>query len=275
VLTGLSTASTKLRRPVCGQHEKPDIMRERAVALKNPYYYENGADLAQDDVLTLAGITVASPGIGKRTREALVAFGQDILRKHGPRAFECPKRAAAIHEAGHVVINSVLGVRTTDVYIDHLQQMGRLNWIGFTESPETARPDVSFEQMLARSRIVYAGLAAEDMFAGDDRREGSSIDELFMSQMLAENAAILFNADGETLWKNDVWAWCLCQLQHNRDAHAEITDELLRRKRIKGKRLRELCSRVRAAVAGNQPGVRAAGDLLTLLLAREACPRAC
>jgi hypothetical protein len=228
-------------------------MSERGVALKNPYYYENGTDLAQDDVVTMAGITIGAPGIGRRMREALGAFGMDILRKHGLRAFEMPKRAAAIHEAGHVVINSVLGVRTTDVYIDHLSNMGRLDWIGFTESPEMGRTDVSFEEILTRSRIIYAGLAAEDIFAGDDRRKGSSIDELFMSQLLTQNAALLIDANAEKLWKNDVWAWCMCQLQHNRDVHAEITAELLNRKRIKGKRLRELCTRVRAAATRQTP----------------------
>jgi hypothetical protein len=243
----VNSVSKSSGRPAAGNIEEPDIMGELAVALKNPYYRENAADLSRDDILTLAGITVGSPGIGKRVQEAIAAFGQDILHKHGLRAFEMPKRAAAIHEAGHVVINSVLGVRTTDVYIDHLHQMGRLDWIGFTEAPEMGRPDVSFEEMLRRSRTVYAGLAAEDIFAGDDRREGSSIDELFMSQLIIENAALLIDTNGEKLWKNDVWAWCLCQLQHNRDVHAEITAELLNRKRIRGKRLRDVCSRVRAA----------------------------
>ena len=76
--------------------------------IANPHY-EQAANLLHDDVFTLAGFTMFGPGLGKAVRERFVALAADIMRKHGPRAFEMPKRAAAIHEAGHVTINSVLG----------------------------------------------------------------------------------------------------------------------------------------------------------------------
>jgi hypothetical protein len=218
-------------------------------ALTNPYY-EHAADLSQDDVFTLAGITMGGPGIGKAVRERLGAIAADILRKHGPRAFEMPKRAAAIHEAGHVIINAVLGLRTTSVLIDHLHKNGELFWIGFTTCPELALVDMSgapasFDSFLMKARTTNAGIAAEDLFAGPDRREGSSLDEVFMSQAFADRAADFVGQEPEAFWRNDVAAWCMCQLHHNRDAHAGIVDLLMERKRIKGKALRNLCSRVR------------------------------
>ena len=135
-------------------------------------YCEQSADFSHDDVFTLAGFTMAGPGLGKAVRERFVAFAAGLMRKHGPRAFEMPKRAAAIHEAGHVTINSVLGVRTSNALIDPISRAGKLFWIGYTDAPKLAFVDtpaypVSFDDILARSRITYAGLAAELLFAGE------------------------------------------------------------------------------------------------------------
>lgn len=214
----------------------------------NPFY-EQSTDLSRDDIFTLAGFTMAGPGLGKAVRERFVALAAGLMRKHGLRAFEMPKRAAAIHEAGHTVANAALGVRTTNVLIDPMVRGGKLFWIGFTDAPELAFLDapsarMSFDRLLNRSRIVYAGLAAELLFAGGDRREGSSIDELMMSQILAEQAASLVGTCAERLWRDDVAAWCNVQLYRNRDAHADIAAALMKRGRLKGKVLRELCAEV-------------------------------
>lgn len=214
----------------------------------NPFY-QHPADLMQDDCFTLAGFTMYGPGLGKAVRERFVAIAADLLKKHGLHAFEMPKRAAAIHEAGHVVINSVLGVWTTNVLIDPITRAGKLFWIGMTDAPKLAFVDtpanrVGFDEILSRSRITYAGIAAELLFAGEDRRAGSSLDEIIMSQILAEQAASLVGVDARQLWLDDVASWCMVQLRRNRDAHAEITAALLNRGRLKGKVLRELCAKV-------------------------------
>jgi hypothetical protein len=216
--------------------------------IANPHY-EKSADFSHDDVFTLAGFTMVGPGLGKAVRERFVALAAGLLKKHGLRAFEMPKRAAAIHEAGHVVINSVLGVRTTNVLIDPITRGGKLFWIGMTNAPKLAFVDtpatpVGFDEILARSRITYAGLAAEMLFAGEDRREGSSLDEIIMSQLLAEHAALLIGIDAPRLWREEVAVWCANQLHHNRNAHAEIAAALMKRGRLKGKVLRDLCAKV-------------------------------
>lgn len=213
-------------------------------------YYEHATDLSHDDLFTLAGITMAGPGLGRRVRERFIAIAAVIMRKHGLRAFEMPKRAAAIHEAGHVVINCVVGVRTTSVLIDHIHRNGELFWIGHTDAPDLAFVDAptapaGFDKLLMKARTTYAGIAAEELFAGPDRREGSSLDEIIMSQIFAERAASLIGAEPEALWQNDVWAWCMAELHHNRKAHAEIAAALMERKRLKGKALRDLCRKVK------------------------------
>lgn len=216
--------------------------------VSNPF---NGqaTNLAPDDVFTLAGFTMVGPGLGRAVRERFVELVAGLLEKTGPRAFEMPKRAAAIHEAGHVIVNSVLGVRTTSVHIEHLMKSGKLFWIGITNAPEmafveTPAAPVGFDKILARSRMTYAGLAAELLFAGADRREGSSLDEIVMSQILAEQAAMLAGLDAERLWRDEVAAWCNIQLYRNRKAHAEIASALMQHKRLKGRALRELCAKV-------------------------------
>jgi hypothetical protein len=217
--------------------------------ITNPFY-EQSVDLSRDDIFTLAGFTMCGPGLGKAVRERFVAVAAGILRKHGPRAFEMPRRAAAIHEAGHVVINSVLGVRTTSAVIEPLTRDGKLFWIGMTSAPKLAFVDtpatpVGFDEILARSRITYAGLVAEILFAGEDRREGSSLDEVLMSQILAEHAASLIGIDAARLWRDEVSAWCANELHRNRKAHAKIAGALMERKRLKGRALRELCQKVK------------------------------
>jgi hypothetical protein len=244
------------RRQMQKLAEKADRVTQAAIPQHWPAnpFYERSTDLSQDDVFTLAGFTMFSPGLGKAVRERFVALAAGLLRKHGPRAFEMPKRAAAIHEAGHVVINSVLGVRTTNVLIDPITRDGKLFWIGITNAPEIAFVDtpatpVGFDDILARSRITYAGIAAETLFAGEDRREGSSLDEIVMSQILAEHAASTTGLSAERLWHDEVAAWCNIQLHRNRDAHDKITAALMNRGRLKGKVLRELCAAVLAPAA--------------------------
>jgi hypothetical protein len=237
------------------QMEKLADPVDRATPI-NPYY-EHGADLSQDDIFTLAGITMFGPGLGKRIRERFVEIAASLIRNHGMSAFEMPKRAAAIHEAGHVVINSAVGVRTTSVLIDHLHRNSELFWIGYTNAPDLAFVDTpaapaGYDKLLMKSRTTCAGIAAEMLFAGPDRREGSSLDEVIMSQIFAEMAASLIGVEPEALWQNDVWSWCIAQLHHNRNAHAGIADALMERKRLKGKALRDLCGKVKPLSAPDE-----------------------
>jgi hypothetical protein len=224
-------------------------------------HYGQCAEPLQDDVFTLAGFTMAGPRLGKAVRERFVALAAGLLKKHGPRAFEMPKRAAAIHEAGHAIVMAILGVRITNISIDHISRDGKLHWGGNTEAPDLAFVDtptcpVRFDNLLDRSRIVYAGLAAELLFAGDDRREGSSLDEIIMSQILAERAASLVGASAPDLWRDQVAHWCNIQLIRNRKAHADIADALMSPGRLKGKVLRELCAKVQAADDENWPDIQ-------------------
>ena len=131
---------------VCGAFGVADVRRiamNISTAIPDVFnpFYEQSVDFSRDDIFTLAGFTMCGPGLGKAVRERFVALAAGLVRKHGLSAFEMPKRAAAIHEAGHVVVNSVLGVRTANVLIDPITRGGKLFWIGFTDAPKLAFVD--------------------------------------------------------------------------------------------------------------------------------------
>ena len=202
-------------------------------------------DFSGDDMAKIGSITVVSPGVGNKLREQVTSAFNDILKKHGMRAFEMPKRAAAIHEAGHVVINAILKWPATDTSIKAFKlPTGDIAWSGWTEA-EGGEAIVTFDDCIQHARKVTAGLAAEVLFAGDDLREGSSLDELIAAQMLCAQAAGLRPGyDEKMLWRNDVWGWCMAQLHHNRDVHAEIVARLMKRHRVMSATLRKLSNRV-------------------------------
>jgi hypothetical protein len=229
-----------------GKLEKKEAVRLMMTNLG----FSSGSDLSQEDVVSIGGITMHGIGLGPKVRECLAEKTADILARHGPEAFETPKEATAIHEAGHVVINSVLGLETTEVYIE---QVDKVRWIGWTHAPglelaATLENRASPDRLIMQSRAALAGIMAEGMFASpEDRREGSSLDEIIASQLIASEAAersgINHNDGMKMFWHERVWRWCGNQLRHNWEVHAEITEALMVRERIEGEALRELCGR--------------------------------
>jgi hypothetical protein len=214
-------------------------------------------DFTDDEAVTIGGITLYGANLGKRVRDRFLALVDLILHDHGEQAFEMPKRAAAIHEAGHVVINAVLGVKTISAQIESRPVKVKFAWGGWTEAPDIEFVDTpdsppSYELLLNRARFTYAGIAAEDLFANEDRRPGSSLDEIMGSQLACEIAAMrLEHGDAERIWRNDVHAWCIRQLDYNRAVHAEIANALAKHGRVDGKPLREMCAKVRQMKADN------------------------
>ena len=83
--------------------------------------------------------------------------------------------------------------------------------------PRAFELPATFDELLARSRTIYAGIAAEALFAGEDRREGSSLDEVLLSQLFGRYAADLIGEEPEFFWQRNVHVWCLCQLGPCRD----------------------------------------------------------
>ena len=201
-------------------------------------------DFSSPDQITLAGITLEGE-IGVSIRNSLAAEQQRVLVEHGEQAFDCPKEAAAIHEAGHLVVNVALGGRVRRVDIG-CHPSGA--WIGFTEyrdqewslSPETA----TSEKWLEIARNLYAGVAAEMLF-DPDFRHGSSLDEVVMSQWIGGEAARLANEDPVSFWTARVHQDVADILKKHQDVHGKIAAHLMRRGNLKGLPLSDMCRRIR------------------------------
>jgi hypothetical protein len=203
-----------------------------------------GHDLAASaDRVTLAGVTIEGPGVGRGVYDALSKQIGRLLAEHGLAAFEHPKRATCLHEAGHAVVLPWLGKTVTKITISQRPD----GWIGYTHWAEGAwcvdpGNENASSALIAVSRNLYAGLAAETLFAGNDLREGSSIDELIMSQAAAQAAR---DGRGEALWQQEVH-YPVCQhLRRNEHVVRRIAGYLLEHRKMQGRPLQIALGEVR------------------------------
>lgn len=200
--------------------------------------------LSEPNKVKLDGVTIVAQGIGIKLRELLQEETARILAKHGPRAFECPKPAAAVHEAGHVIIDTVLGKQVKRASI------GRRNglWLGYTECSDgefrVHSSQVAEQTKLARH--FYAGLAAE-MFFPEYRREGSSLGELILSQMAGGWAAMHIGQDEQTYWNAEVHDWTCKTLTRHKETCVAIANHLLEYHQLKNQPLDQFRTTIRAA----------------------------
>jgi hypothetical protein len=73
-----------------------------------------------------------------------------------------------------------------------------------------------------------------------DFREGSSIDELIMSQLRAAHAAHLLGREEQEYWNVEIWRWCFTELHSRQETLRAIARELYDRHNLDGARLREI-----------------------------------
>jgi hypothetical protein len=205
--------------------------------------------LFADDRVTMCGVTIVGPGIGPAVREVLSNEIKRVLAEHGLAAFENPKWATCLHEGGHAITTPWLGKSVTKVTIT---ECASKNWIGWTHCADDAwhvnfdDKESAAQTLIAIARNLYAGIAAEGLFAGDDRREGSSIDEVVISQLAAQTAAVTCEVDGETLWRRAVHIPVCRHLQRNAHVVRRIAGHLLEHHEIEGSALQLALSEVKS-----------------------------
>ena len=96
----------------------------------------------------------AAPGSARLSVNGLWRLLQASCGSTASAHSRCQNARRPSMRPGHVVINSVLGVRTTNVLIDPISRGGKLYWIGYTDAPKLAFVDspaspVGFEPILA------------------------------------------------------------------------------------------------------------------------------
>jgi hypothetical protein len=188
-----------------------------------------------DDQVTIANQTIAGPGIGRAVREALLREVERIYSENGLHAFENTKNAASLHEAGHAVVATWLGRPITKLTI----KRGPLGWCGFTHWSDdgwTIQSDDgnAREMLLDHARNLYAGFAAERLF-DKDFREGSSLDEIVMSQV--STAMVAGDDDPQGLWGSAVHTPVCRHLTRNERTVRRIADYLFAHRKMEGRPL--------------------------------------
>ena len=167
-----------------------------------------------------------------------------IYLAEGPAAFEAPREAAALHEAGHAVVGAHEGFSIEKLTISEKIQNGASLWGGFTHSqPWSVKQTTQPADDLRHARFIIAGLAAESMTEWN--RAGSSLDELILAQLVTALAAQKVGADEQILWRNDVWAGSAKIIKHNAEPFNQIVDHLLHTQEISGGDLQAMLSAVR------------------------------
>ena len=158
----------------------------------------------------------------------------------GPRAFECPKSSAAIHEAGHAVFYAKSGVVPSKIAIWPIVISGEHRWIGRTYGVPPYRIDsaTDAESNLNVAQELISGVAAECLF---DRnyRIGSSLNEIVLAAAAVGAAALKMQYNAEMLWFetcNEVVAI----LKVNEEVVRQVAGELMQKGVCKGKRLKQL-----------------------------------
>jgi hypothetical protein len=205
------------------------------------------SDLSDPDKITLAGITLALPGIGTAVRGMLEDLTVRVFDAHGLEAFACSKRAAAIHEAGHVVIYAAHGAEVESAHIE--ETPAKTGWIGYTSSVGTAftvkdGQGESEDLYRNRARFLIAGVTAEKLF-DPEAKAGSSLDEWVMAQVMACKAAMLAGRKDDTRYFNDeVYRTAGLILLRHEETCREIARHLFDHGSLNGAKLAACCGRI-------------------------------
>jgi hypothetical protein len=168
-----------------------------------------------------------------------------VLAAQGPAAFECSKRSAAVHEAGHCIITKALGQPVTRTKIERRNVGERVVWLGETLGPPAweCTPETDPRDDFREGISLIAGFIAEVVFDGDNLRFGSSLNEIAVTNAIAHNIAVKLKADPSDVMRQ-IMAAAGDTLLRNADAVRAIAERLERKRTIDGPRLAKMLAGV-------------------------------
>jgi hypothetical protein len=206
----------------------------------------------------------------ERLFDSYVAEYDRVMQQRTPHqlALNLTRETAASHEAAHAVLFAAYNdpLKYVRVMRVNEQQYGMPIWLGVTMPLNGGYfwlgPSTSEQTYLFHARSTIAGLCGEALRRYD--LVGSSVDEIIVSQFLAQQIAVLRGDRKATpehlehaarIWQQEVWQVTLATMRINEEPHARLTSALMREQRIDRARLKALLrdvhpiDRIEAAVA--------------------------
>jgi hypothetical protein len=174
-----------------------------------------------------------------------------LIKEQGLRAFEMPRPSAIAHETGHVVVAVHDGVVLSYVEISRHVVHGQTAWGGYTR---WARPypadhilvDPAIDpprNVLLRMCGLIAGAVGEQVLDPTGCRDGSSIDEIVVSQFLAAAMCRYQHDKGRELW-NRCWRRTAMIIHGNQKVAKAVAAKLDAFGIVRRKQLAKLTSKV-------------------------------
>jgi hypothetical protein len=186
---------------------------------------------------SLTGVAApqADPVTERALHEVIRTLAVRAFERQGDRAFDCPMRTAAVHEAGHAIIETAFGDIVTKCLISKSSFEAPNGkqikaWLGITsikdKKPFQTDGNTPANDDIVKAAKVYAGLAAEMMF-DDDCRDGSSLNEVAECQLLCAIAGQKLNVNGKAVYAH-VHSRVLSLLRLYAMPHRAVTEALIR-----------------------------------------------
>jgi hypothetical protein len=199
------------------------------------------------------GIAVACIPAAAALNEIAAGMARSAFEKDGLRAFDCTRRAASLHEAGHAIIGTVDGRKVRDVRLRRRLIAGRYQWLGMTrwrrwdaDKPMTS-PDSEVTDDILAARNTIAGWASELLF-DPDLRKGSSIDEIAAFHVILANVVTKLGKSGSFEERKSVLDSILggvfADLRRNEAVIRDVANRLEVVERLHGAELRGLLAKV-------------------------------
>ena len=176
----------------------------------------------------------------------------------GKRAFESTKRCAAIHEAGHCVVNQLTAhpdrksmwwpPAVTRIWREPVK--GMVCWLGETLPDKKAPPfcvdaRTDLPGYLTLGLRMVGGIAAELAFDGADYRSGSSLDEWMIAGGCARTLEQVGAFPAAESALAALFSTATRMLKANQPAVLAIADRLEQQRRVEGPALAALLQDVR------------------------------
>jgi hypothetical protein len=138
--------------------------------------------------------------VAELVKQEFTDLARVAYQAQGIKAFEDPKSAAVVHEAGHAVLCAYSGLEMRFLKVWQCKKgIQRGHWVGKFQPVEdcswSTGPDTPPGEDLKNACTQIAGWMAEVLFDHDNLRPGSSLDEVIKARLLSSNFSHKTGAD--------------------------------------------------------------------------------